>query len=63
MANENYSNLENENNELKEKINYYENKENEDSNLKDKINEISLDYQRLLKENNSLKFAIHSQNI
>ena len=36
--------------------------ENNDENLKQKINELSMDYQRILKENNSLKLFLNSQN-
>ena len=62
MANENYNVLENENNQLKRRIQKIKNMENDDNDLKQKINDLSIDYQRLLKENNSLKLYLNSQN-
>ena len=62
MVNENYNVLENENNQLKRRIQKIKNMENDDNDLKQKINDLSIDYQRLLKENNSLKLYLNSQN-
>ena len=62
IANENYKALENENNNLKQRIQKVKMLENNDENLKQKINELSMDYQRILKENNSLKLFLNSQN-
>ena len=63
MANENYLALENENNKLKQRIQQLKMLENDDENIKQKINELSNDYQRILKENNSLKLFLNSQNL
>ena len=62
LANVNYKELENENNELNEKLQNIKNKENDNENLKQKISDISNDYQRILRENNSLKNFLNSQN-
>ena len=62
MTNENYKALENENKNLKQKIQKIKLMKNDDNNLKRKINELSMDYQRILKENNSLKLYLNSQN-
>ena len=62
ISNENYKALENENNNLKQRIQKVKMLENNDENLKQKINELSMDYQRILKENNSLKLFLNSQN-
>ena len=60
--NDNYLEIAKQNNKLKEKINELKLMENNDMNLKNKFNELSKDYQRILKENDSLKIFINSQN-
>ena len=62
IANENNIILEKENNELKRKIQKIKMAPGEDDNLKQTINDLSMDYQRLLKENQSLKIFLNSQN-
>ena len=62
QMNNNYMNLANQNNQLKETIQEMKIMENNDINLKNKLNDLSKDYQRILKENDSLKIFINSQN-
>ena len=61
-SNDDYLLLEKENNELKRKIKKINSNENDDYNLKQKINDLSIDYQRILKENTTLKNLLNSQN-
>lgn len=62
MANDNYLVLENENNELKRRMKAINANENNDNDLNQKINDLSMDYQRILKENSSLKKILNTQN-
>ena len=62
MANDNYLVLENENNELKRRMKTINADENNDNDLNQKINDLSMDYQRILKENSSLKKILNTQN-
>ena len=62
QMNNNYMNLTNQNNQLKQTIQEMKIMENNDINLKNKLNDLSKDYQRILKENDSLKIYINSQN-
>jgi hypothetical protein len=61
-SNEDNLTLEKENNELKRKIKKININQNDENNLKQTINDLSLDYQRILKENSSLKNFLNSKN-
>ena len=63
IMNNNYLNLAKQNNQLKEAIKGIKISENNDINFKNKLNELTMDYQRLLKENDCLKIYINSQNL
>ncbi len=63
IMNDNYMELANKNNQLNQTIKEIKNSEKCDYNLTKRINELSKDYQRILKENDSLKFFINKQNL
>ena len=63
IMNDNYMELSNKNNQLNQTIKEIKNTEKSDFILTKRINELSKDYQRILKENDSLKFFINKQNL